>query len=66
MNDTLVRDSLKLINHSLSNQTESMNFYNLWMWLAIIEFAIIIYLLFKKKTISKETAKMKFKNDLKN
>lgn len=63
MNDTLLQDSLKLINHTLSNRNESQNFINLWMWLAIIEFAIIIYLILKKNNKNKETAKMKFKND---
>ena len=63
MNDTLLQDSLKLINHTLGNRSESHNYFNLWIWLSIIEFAIIIFLLLKNKNKTKETAKVKFKNE---
>lgn len=62
MNDTLLQDSLKLTKQVVTNPTDAHNSFNYWMWLAIIEFAVIIVLiLFKSKR--KETAKMKFKNE---
>ncbi len=63
MNDSLLQDSLKLINYALGKQTEPHNYFNYWMWLSIIEFVIIIFFLLKIKSKSKNTAKMKFKND---
>ena len=63
MNDTLLRDSLKLLNHILANRGSSQNAINLWMWLSIIEFSFIIFLLLKSKKKSHETAKAKFKNE---
>jgi hypothetical protein len=63
MNDTLLQDSLKLLNHTLANRSGSQNTINLWMWLSIIEFAFIIFLLLRSKSKRVETAKVKFKNE---
>ncbi len=63
MNDTLIRDSLKLANEVIGNSSNTNNVNNFWIWIAITEFLVIIFLLFKRKTKVKETVKSKFKTD---
>lgn len=63
MNDTLIRDSLKLTSEVVGNSPDTNSGNNLWFWIAIIEFLVIIYLLFKRKPKVKETAKKKFKTE---
>lgn len=63
MNDTLFRDSLKLANEVIGNSSNTNSVNNFWIWIAITEFLVIIFLLFKRKTKVKETVKSKFKTD---
>lgn len=63
MTDTLLRDSLKLIGHKLDIRNTPQNNINLWMWISILEFTVIVYLITKKYYRSKETERMKFKKD---
>ncbi len=63
MNDTLISDSLNLANQVLQQPSKSNDSINLWMFLAIVEGAIIIYLLLKGKIGTSETAKKKFKEE---
>lgn len=63
MNDTLIRDSLKLANEVIGNSSNTNSINTFWIWIAITEFLVIIFLLFKRKTKVKETVKSKFKTD---
>lgn len=63
MNDTLIRDSLKLANEVIGNSSNINSINTFWIWIAITEFLVIIFLLFKRKTKVKETVKSKFKTD---
>lgn len=63
MNDTLIRDSLKLANEVIGNSSNTNSVNNFWIWIAITEFLVILFLLFKRKTKVKETVKSKFKTD---
>lgn len=63
MNDTLIRDSLKLANEVIGNSSNINSVNNFWIWIAITEFLVIIFLLFKRKTKVNETVNSKFKKD---
>ena len=47
MNDTILKDTLQITSESITNSvTEGSNDnINWWLWLAIIEFIIILFLL---------------------
>lgn len=64
MNDTLIQDSLKVAEKVVSQTAESNNnSSNLWMWVAIGEFAIIIGLVIASRIKRKPNAKQKFKEE---
>lgn len=64
MNDTLIQDSLKVAEKVISQTAESNNnSSNLWMWVAIGEFAIIIGLVIVNRIKRKPNAKQKFKEE---
>jgi hypothetical protein len=63
MNDSLIQDSLTVANHAIAKSTDPIQTTNWWMWLAIAEFGIILFLILKEKINPKETAKQKFKNE---
>ena len=63
MNDTLIRDSLKLANEAISSSPIINNVNTYWIWIAVTEFMIILFLLIKRNTKVKETAKSRFKNE---
>ena len=63
MNDTLAQDSLKMIAHIIGKSSDNLHSTNWWMWLAIAEFIIVLYILLKGKIERKETYIQKFKND---
>ncbi|MCP4439291.1 MAG: molecular chaperone DnaJ [Aureispira sp.] len=60
MNDTLLADSIRIINQALSN-SNSAEFYNPWIWIALLELVIIIYLLFFYKKSESKLQKLKRK-----
>jgi len=62
MNDTLIRDSLKLANEVLGHSLNAKS-TNYWFWIASAEFIIIALLIFKSKTKVKVTERQKFKNE---
>ncbi len=52
------------ISDTFSSNANSVIFNNLWFWIAILEFIIIILLLFKlKKRVYKHNTKMKYKKE---
>lgn len=62
MNETLINNS-KEITEGIVNAAEYSNPINWWMWIAIIEFVIILFLILKRKTKSKITTKNQFKKE---
>lgn len=63
MNDTLIQDSINIANKAISKVSETDESTNLWMWIALVEFGIIIYLILKEKFKSKVSAKQQFKSE---
>lgn len=63
MNDTLINDSIKVINTALASKLEKGESINLWMWIAVAEFLIIIYLIINDRLNSKNKEKLRFKNE---
>jgi hypothetical protein len=50
MNDTLIQDSIKVAGQAIKKTTETGEQTNWWMWLAIAEFGIIAFLIYKGAT----------------
>ena len=63
MNDTLIQDCLKVAEQALSATSDKSDSINIWMWLAIGEFAIIVGLLLSKKFKRKPNDKQRFKEE---
>ena len=63
MNDTLIQDSIKVAGQAITKTTETGQQTNWWMWLAIAEFGIIVFLILKEQLKPKDTAKQRFKNE---
>lgn len=63
MNDTLIQDSLKVAEQAISATSDKSDSTNIWMWVAIGEFAIILGLLLSKKFKRKPNAKQRFKEE---
>jgi predicted RND superfamily exporter protein len=63
MNDTLIQDSLKIAEKAISATSDKSDSMNIWMWVAIGEFAIIVGLLLAKKLKRKPNAKQRFKEE---
>ena len=63
MNYTLIQDSLKAAEIIVAKTTESNDSSNLWMWVAIGEFLIIIGLILANRFKRKPNAKQQFKNE---
>ena len=63
MNDTLIQDSLKVAEKVVAKTNENNDSSNLWMWVAIVEFAIIIGLILVSRFKRKPNAKQQFKDE---
>lgn len=63
MNDTIILDSLKVVNNVLLNTTETNQTINWWFWVSILQFIFIVYLLLSKKNELKVNRKQKFKSE---
>ena len=65
MNDTIIKDTLKVASETTTKSIASENneHINWWLWIAIIEFAIIVLLIIKQKIKPKDTIKQKFKKE---
>ena len=63
MNSNIVKDTLKVANEvvSKSGTFERDEHFDWWIWIAIIEFVIILFLILKKYIRPKNTTKQKFK-----
>lgn len=65
MNDTILKDTLQITNESITNSVikGSNDNINWWLWLAIIEFIIILFILFRRNNTSKSSSLQKFRKD---
>ncbi len=63
MNDTLIQDSLNIAEKAISVTTDKSDPINVWMWVAIGEFAIIAGLILAKRLKKKPNAKQRFKEE---
>jgi hypothetical protein len=63
MNDSLIQDSLKVAEKVVAKTTENNDTSNLWMWVAIGEFAIIIGFVLANRFKRKPNAKKQFKDE---
>ena len=50
MNDTIIKDTLKVASETITKSIASENneHINWWLWIAIVEFAIIVLLIIKQ------------------
>lgn len=65
MNDTILKDTLQITSESITNSVTkgSNDNINWWLWLAIIEFIIILFLLIRSYKTSKSSPIQKFRKD---
>jgi hypothetical protein len=65
MNDTIVKDSLQVASETLTKSIvqESNEQINWWLWIAIIEFVLIIFLVIKQKIKPTDALKQKFRKE---
>ena len=65
MNDTIIKESLKLANKTIKKSIASPNNeeINWWFWIAIIEFIFILFLVLKQFKKPRDTQKQKFKEE---
>ena len=63
MNDSLIQDSLKVAEKVIAKTTENNDSSNLWMWVAIGEFVIIIGFILASRFKRKPNAKQQFKDE---
>ena len=65
MNDTIIKDTLQVAKETINKSITSENNeqINWWLWVAIIEFLIIIFLMLKQRFKPKDSIKQKFKKE---
>ena len=65
MNDTIIKDTLKVASETITKSidSESNDHINWWLWIAIIEFVLIVFLVIKQKIKPNNTLKQKFKKE---
>jgi hypothetical protein len=63
MNDTLIQDSIKVAGQAITKTTGNEQNTNWWMWLAMAEFGIIVFLVLREQLKPKDTARQRFKNE---
>jgi hypothetical protein len=65
MNDTIIKDSLKVVSEIITKSiaSESNEHINWWLWIAIIEFVSIMFLVIKQKIKPGDKIKQKFKKE---
>mgnify|MGYP000875003887 CR=1 FL=1 len=65
MYDTVLIDTTKVANQVLSNTAnEVTGYHNIWLWIAFIEFILILFLLFIRKK-AESSSILKFKKEAK-
>lgn len=62
MNDTVVQHSLRIIENLKSHTSEGADNFNIWLWIAIAEFVIIV-LLILFKMINVKPSKMQLEKE---
>ena len=65
MNDTIIKDSLKVVSETITKSiaSERNEHINWWLWIAIIEFVFIMFLVIKQKIKPVDKIKQKFKKE---
>jgi hypothetical protein len=65
MNDTIIKDTLKVTREVITKSiiSESNEQTNWWLWIAVIEFAIIVLILLLKFIKPNDTIKQKIKKE---
>lgn len=63
MKDKIIQDSLNVANQVVNHSVEKSELFNFWSIVAIVEFFIIIFLVFKGKINLNQSAKSKFKEE---
>jgi len=63
MNDTLIQDSVKVSIQAMTETTENGDQTNWWIWLAIAEFAIIVFLILKERLKPINTARKRLRDE---
>ncbi len=65
MNETIIKDTIKVASETITKSIafENNEHINWWLWIAIIEFVIIMFLVIKQKIKPKDTIKQKFKKE---
>ena len=65
MNDTIIKDTLQVATETINKSitSESNEQINWWLWIAIIEFLVIIFLVLKQNIKPKDSIKQKFKEE---
>jgi len=49
MNDTILQDSVAIVATTLEKISQTESSVNIWLWLSVIEFFIILFILIKIK-----------------
>ncbi|WP_396199545.1 molecular chaperone DnaJ [Flavobacterium sp.] len=65
MNDSIIKDTLKLANEAIKKSItyENNEHINWWLWIAVIEFVIILLLILFKFIKPNDTIKQKIKKE---
>lgn len=65
MNDTIVIDTVKVASETITQSfgSESYEQINWWLWIAIFEFVLIVFLIIIVKIKLKDTIRQKFKKE---
>lgn len=65
MNNIIIKDTIQVAKETISKSivSESNEQINWWLWFAIIEFLVIIFLIFSQRIKPKDSIKQKFKKE---
>lgn len=65
MNNITIKDTIQVAKETISKSivSESNEQINWWLWFAIIEFLVIIFLIFSQRIKPKDSIKQKFKKE---
>lgn len=63
MIDSLIHDSLTVAGGPIYTKNGISSYSNWWMWVAVVEFVIILVILVSKRVKPKDVSKKKFKDE---
>lgn len=63
MKETLLQDSLSILNQRVIELQGSSSGHNLWFWISIAEFIVIMLLIVRKPKVRNDSAKLAFKEE---